>query len=80
MLGAAKYDEVVVAAQAATQAVPSLAAAINPTGDLPFTEIEGALVVARFAGRPQFKLDTSVARPISACRPAKARPRAEVPA
>jgi hypothetical protein len=48
-------------AQAADPATPSLAAAINPTGDLPFTEIEGALVAARFAGRPQLKLDTSVA-------------------
>jgi CHAT domain-containing protein len=49
------------AAQWSQSAAPSLAAAINPTGDLPFTEIEGALVAARFAGRPQLKLDTSVA-------------------
>jgi CHAT domain-containing protein len=49
------------AAQAAQTVAPSLAAAINPTGDLPFTETEGALVAARFAGRPQLKLDTSVA-------------------
>jgi CHAT domain-containing protein/tetratricopeptide (TPR) repeat protein len=52
-------------AKAATQVVqptaPSLAAAINPTGDLPFTEIEGALVAARFAARQSIKLDTNVA-------------------
>jgi len=48
-------------AQAAEPTAPSLAAAINPTGDLPFTEVEGTLVAARFAGRPQLKLDTSVA-------------------
>jgi CHAT domain-containing protein len=49
------------AGQAAQPVAPSLAAAINPTGDLPLTEIEGALVAERFAGRPQLKLDTSVA-------------------
>jgi CHAT domain-containing protein/tetratricopeptide (TPR) repeat protein len=49
------------AAQAAKPVAPSLAAAVNPTGDLPLTEIEGALVAERFTGRPQLKLDTSVA-------------------
>jgi CHAT domain-containing protein len=49
------------ATQAAAAVTPSLAAIINPTGDLPFTEIEGALVAERFVGRPQLKLDASVA-------------------
>jgi CHAT domain-containing protein len=46
----------------------SLAAAINPTGEipdlgLPFTEIEGALVAWHFAGRPQVILDKTNASP-----------------
>ncbi|MBO0765243.1 MAG: CHAT domain-containing protein, partial [Hyphomicrobiaceae bacterium] len=49
------------AAQTTASVTPSLAAVINPTGDLPFAEIEGALVTERFAGRSQLKLDTSVA-------------------
>jgi len=34
--------------QAAQAQSPSLAAIVNPTGDLPFTEVEGALVAAHF--------------------------------
>jgi CHAT domain-containing protein len=46
----------------------SLAAAVNPTGEipdmtLPFTEIEGALVARHFAGRPQTILDKTNASP-----------------
>ena len=46
----------------------SLAAAINPTGELPdmglpFTEVEGALVARHFAGRPQMILDKTSATP-----------------
>ena len=47
---------------------PSLAEAVNPTGDipqlsLPFTEVEGAAVAARFKGKPLVKLDQSSATP-----------------
>ena len=57
--------------EALTQAVhqiahreqPSLAAVANPTGDLPFTEIESALVAAHFTARPQLVLDKSNATP-----------------
>jgi CHAT domain-containing protein len=50
-------------AQRAKRQAPSLAAVINPTGDLAFTEIESALVAAHFARKPQLKLDASVATP-----------------
>ncbi len=47
---------------------PSLAEAVNPTGDipklsLPFTEVEGAAVASRFKGKPLVKLDRSSATP-----------------
>ena len=46
----------------------SLAAAVNPTGNipklsLPFAEIEGVLVAAHFTGRPMISLDKSNATP-----------------
>ena len=46
----------------------SLAAAVNPTGEipdmgLPFTEVEGALVARHFSGRPQTILDKTNASP-----------------
>jgi CHAT domain-containing protein len=48
--------------------VASLAAAVNPTGDipglnLPFTEIEGALVATHFAGKSLVRLDKHNATP-----------------
>ncbi len=47
---------------------PSLAEAVNPTGDipklsLPFTEVEGAIVASRFKGKPLVKLDRTSATP-----------------
>ncbi len=57
------------AARAAAKAgKPSLAEAVNPTGDdpeanLPFTEVEGAIVASRFKGKPLVKLDRSNATP-----------------
>ena len=47
---------------------PSLAEAVNPTGDirklnLPFAEIEGALVASHFSGKPEIELDKSNASP-----------------
>ena len=57
------------AARAAAKAeAPSLAEAVNPTGDdpeanLPFTEVEGAAVASRFRGKPVVKLDRSSATP-----------------
>jgi CHAT domain-containing protein len=56
------------ARQAAQRFAPSLAATVNPTGeirslDLPFTEIEGALVASHFLGKPQVRLDKSNATP-----------------
>ena len=47
---------------------PSLAEAVNPTGDipelsLPFTEVEGAIVASCFKGKPLVKLDRSSATP-----------------
>ncbi len=49
------------ARQVAKAPSPSLAETVNPTGndpnlDLPFTEIEGALVASHFVGRPQSRL------------------------
>ena len=57
------------AARATAKAeAPSLAEAVNPTGDdpelsLPFTEVEGAIVASRFKGKPVVKLDRSSATP-----------------
>ena len=57
------------AARAAAKAgKPSLAEAVNPTGDdpeanLPFAEVEGAIVASRFKGKPLVKLDRSNATP-----------------
>ena len=57
------------AARAAAKAgKPSLAEAVNPTGDdpeanLPFAEVEGAIVASRFKGKPLVKLDRSSATP-----------------
>jgi len=57
------------AAQVTAKAEPaSLAAAVNPTGniperDLPSAEQEGAAIVARFKGKPLVKLDRSSATP-----------------
>ena len=53
---------------AAKPGKPSLAEAVNPTGDdpeanLPFTEVEGAIVASRFKGKPLVKLDRSNATP-----------------
>jgi CHAT domain-containing protein len=53
---------------AAKAGAPSLAEAINPTGDiprlnLPYTEVEGTLVAARFKGKPLIRLDKSSATP-----------------
>ncbi|MGC2602564.1 MAG: PDZ domain-containing protein, partial [Rhodomicrobium sp.] len=47
---------------------PSLAEAVNPTGDdpelsLPFTEVEGAIVASRFKGKPLVRLDRASATP-----------------
>ena len=54
-------------AQAARQITqgsqPSLIAVVNPTGDLPFTEVEATLVAFHFAGRPRFTLDETSATP-----------------
>jgi CHAT domain-containing protein len=54
--------------QLAVPPTRSLAAAINPTGEipglaLPFTEIEGALVARHFAGKQTIILDKSTASP-----------------
>lgn len=54
--------------QVATPPPRSLAAIVNPTGDiarldLPFTEIEGALVARHFVGRPLIRLDKANATP-----------------
>ena len=56
------------AQQLAPAPAPSLAAAINPTGDipklaLPFTEVEGALVASHFGQLPRVVLDKSNATP-----------------
>ncbi len=57
------------AARAAAKTdAPSLAEAVNPTGDdpgasLPYAELEGAAIAARFKGRPLVKLDRSSATP-----------------
>ena len=57
------------AARAAAKAdAPSLAAAVNPTGgdpelSLPFTEVEGAAVAARFKGKPAVRLGRDSATP-----------------
>jgi CHAT domain-containing protein len=53
---------------AAKAGPPSLAEAVNPTGDipglgLPYTEVEGALVASRFKGKPLIKLDRTSATP-----------------
>ena len=53
---------------AAKAEAPSLAEAVNPTGDipelsLPFTEVEGAIVASRFKGKPLVKLDRTSATP-----------------
>jgi len=53
---------------AARSGEPSLAEAVNPTGDipglgLPYTEVEGALVASRFKGKPLVKLDRTSATP-----------------
>jgi CHAT domain-containing protein len=53
---------------AAKTGTPSLAEAVNPTGDdpelsLPFTEVEGAIVASRFKGKPLIRLDRSSATP-----------------
>jgi len=52
----------------ATAAPVSLAATVNPTGempelDLPFTEVEGALITSRFDGWPQSRLGKADATP-----------------
>ena len=49
--------------QVATTARKSLAAVINPTGDLPFTETEGALVAGHFPASDRASLDKSQATP-----------------
>jgi CHAT domain-containing protein/Tfp pilus assembly protein PilF len=49
--------------QAAQAQPPSLAAIVNPTGDLPFTEVESALVAAHFAKAPRIVLDKLTATP-----------------
>jgi tetratricopeptide (TPR) repeat protein len=41
----------------------TLATAINPTGDLPFTEIEGVLISAHFDNNSRIRLDKSNATP-----------------
>src|SRR5262249_60343497 len=53
---------------AAKAGAPSLAEAINPTGDiprlnLPYTEMEGTLVASRFKGKPLIRLDQASATP-----------------
>ncbi len=53
---------------AAKAGAPSLAEAVNPTGDipglgLPYTEVEGALVELRFKGKPLLKIDRTSATP-----------------
>jgi CHAT domain-containing protein len=50
------------ATQAAKPLAPSLVGAINPTGNLAFAELEGALVAARFVRRPRLLLGPSNAR------------------
>ena len=49
--------------QAAQAQTPSLAAIVNPTGDLPFTEVESALVAAHFEKAPRIVLDKLTATP-----------------
>lgn len=52
------------AARQAAQRLPlMLATAVNPTGDLRFTEVEEALVASHFHGKPQVRLDKSNATP-----------------
>jgi CHAT domain-containing protein len=48
---------------AAKASAPSLAEAVNPTGDLPSAEVEGAIVASHFKGRPLIKLDHASATP-----------------
>lgn len=51
------------ARQVAQAQAPSLAVIINPTGDLPFTEVESTLVAGHFKTRPSISLDKSNATP-----------------
>ena len=51
------------ARQVAHSPAASLAAIVNPTGDLPFTEVESALVAAHFARQPRVTLDRATATP-----------------
>jgi hypothetical protein len=51
------------ARQVATARPPSLAAIANPTGDLPFTEVEAALVASHFTARPRIAIDKASATP-----------------
>ena len=48
---------------AARAGEPSLAEAVDPTGDLQYTEVEGAFVATRFKGMPLVKLDQYSATP-----------------
>ncbi len=48
---------------AAMASTPSLAEAVNPTGDLPSAEVEGAIVASHFKDRPLIKLDHASAAP-----------------
>jgi CHAT domain-containing protein len=49
--------------QVATPASLSLALVVNPTDDLPFTEVEGQLIAGHFPGSARVKLDKSTAEP-----------------
>lgn len=51
------------ARQASAAPRKSLAAVVNPTGDLPFTETEGALVAGYFPASAQVSLDRAAATP-----------------
>ena len=51
----------------------SLAEIVNPTGDLPFTETEGALIASFFPASAQIKLDKTSAEPIRVLSALKAR-------
>ena len=51
------------ARQVAQVQPPSLAVIINPTGDLPFTEVESMLVTGHFKTKPSISLDKSNATP-----------------
>jgi CHAT domain-containing protein len=61
------------ARQTATPSPRSLAMVINPTGDLPFTETEGALVAGHFPASARVSLDKAAPTPEAVLQALKGR-------